>query len=172
MWLMPYPWRPSRQGWIRPWATWSSCAPLCSLQGSWTTWPSEVPSNSKDSMILWSFSTHTGSCPNDWGITIRTTQKETCCDRMHSFIKELMTVGVFCFKRDVFVTCKTQHFWRKPCCQQHSPETHFWLNDTGLPYSNLIKTTTESSSVFLQKNGKKKKENKLNLNCPTCYSTN
>jgi len=27
----------------------------CSLQGSWTTWTSEVPSNYKDSMILWSF---------------------------------------------------------------------------------------------------------------------
>jgi len=26
----------------------------CSLQGSWTRWPSEVPSNSKDSMIVWS----------------------------------------------------------------------------------------------------------------------
>jgi len=24
----------------------------CSLQGSWTGWPSEVPSNSKDSVIL------------------------------------------------------------------------------------------------------------------------
>jgi len=26
----------------------------CSLQGSWTRWPSEVPSNSRDSMIPWS----------------------------------------------------------------------------------------------------------------------
>ena len=24
----------------------------CSLQGSWTRWPSEVPTNSKDSVIL------------------------------------------------------------------------------------------------------------------------
>jgi len=35
----------------------SACPPLlpphpCSLQGNWTRWPSEVPSNSKDSMIL------------------------------------------------------------------------------------------------------------------------
>ena len=28
----------------------------CSLQGSWTRWPLKVPSNSKDSMILWSLS--------------------------------------------------------------------------------------------------------------------
>jgi len=25
IWLMPQPWRLSRWGWIRPWATWSSC---------------------------------------------------------------------------------------------------------------------------------------------------
>ena len=25
---------------------------LCALQGSWTRWPSEIPSNSKGSMIL------------------------------------------------------------------------------------------------------------------------
>ena len=25
MWLMPHPWRFSRWGWIRPWATWSGC---------------------------------------------------------------------------------------------------------------------------------------------------
>jgi len=48
--LMPHPWRLSRWGRIRPWATWSNCG---SLQGSWTRWPSDVPSNSKGSMILW-----------------------------------------------------------------------------------------------------------------------
>ena len=37
---------------IRPWATWSSCACPCSLQGSWTKWLLKIPSNSKDSMIL------------------------------------------------------------------------------------------------------------------------
>jgi len=26
LWLMPRPWRLSRRGWIRPWATWSSCS--------------------------------------------------------------------------------------------------------------------------------------------------
>ena len=25
MWLIPHPWRLSRQGWIRPWASWYSC---------------------------------------------------------------------------------------------------------------------------------------------------
>ena len=39
--------------WIKPWATWFSCACLCWLQENWTRWPLKVPSNSKDSMILW-----------------------------------------------------------------------------------------------------------------------
>ena len=39
--------------WIRPWATCFSCAYPCSLEGSWTRWPLKVPSNSKDSVILW-----------------------------------------------------------------------------------------------------------------------
>ena len=50
--LMPCPWRLSRQGWIRPWATCSSCACLCSLRESWTRWSLKVPSNSEDSTIL------------------------------------------------------------------------------------------------------------------------
>ena len=36
------PWGLSRQGWIRPWATLSSCACPCSFQGSWTRWPLKV----------------------------------------------------------------------------------------------------------------------------------
>ena len=51
-WML-HPWRLSRWGWIRPWPTRSSCTCPCSLQRSWTRWPSEVPSNSKDSFILW-----------------------------------------------------------------------------------------------------------------------
>jgi len=42
-----------RNCWIKPWATWYSCACPCLLQGSWTRWPLKVPSNSKGSMILW-----------------------------------------------------------------------------------------------------------------------
>ena len=53
MWWMSSPWRLSRSGWTKLWATWSSWGCLCSLQGSWTRWPLKVPSNSNDSMILW-----------------------------------------------------------------------------------------------------------------------
>ena len=53
MWLMLCSWRLLRQGWIRPWATWSSCGCPCSLQGSWNRWPLKNLSNSKGSMILW-----------------------------------------------------------------------------------------------------------------------
>ena len=49
-WLMPHSWRFSRQGWIRPWATCSSCACPHSLQGSWTRWPLKISSDSEDSM--------------------------------------------------------------------------------------------------------------------------
>ena len=54
MWLMPCPRRLWRWGWIRPGATWSSCACPCSLQGSWTRWPVKVSFKYKCSMILWS----------------------------------------------------------------------------------------------------------------------
>ena len=49
---MPHPWRHSRPGWMWHGAFWSSCACPCSLKESWTRWPTEIPSNSKDSMIL------------------------------------------------------------------------------------------------------------------------
>jgi len=52
--LMPCPWRLSRQGWIRPWATCSSCACLCSLQERWTRWSLKAPSKSLDTMVLFS----------------------------------------------------------------------------------------------------------------------
>jgi len=45
MWLMPCPWRLPWWGWIRSWVTWSSCACLCSLQGSWTRWQREGKKN-------------------------------------------------------------------------------------------------------------------------------
>ena len=48
MWWMYHPCRLSRWGWIRPWATWSPCL----LMGRWMRWPLNVPSISKDSMIL------------------------------------------------------------------------------------------------------------------------
>lgn len=48
---MPHPWRSSRQGWIKPSASWFSCACPSSLQGSWNRWPLKFPSNSKDSVI-------------------------------------------------------------------------------------------------------------------------
>ena len=35
-------------------STWWSCRCPCSVQGSWTWWPVRVPSNSTDSVILWS----------------------------------------------------------------------------------------------------------------------
>ena len=52
LWLKPCPWRLSRPGWIKPWATWSSCGvPVhCRVVGS--DGHLKVPSNSKDSMIL------------------------------------------------------------------------------------------------------------------------
>jgi len=53
MWWMSHPWRHSRSGWTRHWATSSSCRCPCSLQGSWTRWPLRVLSNSNDPMILW-----------------------------------------------------------------------------------------------------------------------
>jgi len=43
----------SRSDWTGLWATWLSCRCLCSLHSNWTRWPSEVPSNSNNSMILW-----------------------------------------------------------------------------------------------------------------------
>ena len=45
--------RHPRHGWIRSWATWCNCRCPCSLQGSGTRWSLMVPSNSKDSTILW-----------------------------------------------------------------------------------------------------------------------
>ena len=53
MWLMLRPWRVSRRVWIKPWATWFSCACPWSLKGNWTIWPLKVPSSSKYSVILW-----------------------------------------------------------------------------------------------------------------------
>lgn len=47
------PWRLPRWGWIKPWATRSSCGCLCSTNGSWIRWSSDGPSNSMDSMIPW-----------------------------------------------------------------------------------------------------------------------
>jgi len=52
MWWMPHSWRLSGWGWIKSWATWSSCAHPCPLQGSWTRWPLVAPSSTEDSMIL------------------------------------------------------------------------------------------------------------------------
>ena len=34
------------------WATWSSCACPCSLQESWTSWSSKIPSSTSDCVIL------------------------------------------------------------------------------------------------------------------------
>jgi len=51
MWRMPCPWRHSRSGWTKTWATCPSCRCSCSLQGSWTGGPLRVLSNSNDSMI-------------------------------------------------------------------------------------------------------------------------
>jgi len=52
MWWLCHPWL-LRPGWIRLWASWPSCGWPCLLQRSWTWWPLKVPSNSKDSVILW-----------------------------------------------------------------------------------------------------------------------
>jgi len=51
VWLVLHPWRLSRQGWTRLWATWWSCGCPCSLQGSCRGWPIKVPAISKHSMI-------------------------------------------------------------------------------------------------------------------------
>jgi len=48
-WMTPHPWRFSRRGPGQP----DLAVVSRSLQGSWSRWPSEVPSNCKDSMILW-----------------------------------------------------------------------------------------------------------------------
>jgi len=52
MWWMLRPWRLTRPGWTRLWATWSSCGWPCTLQGSWTRWHLKVFSNPEDSMFL------------------------------------------------------------------------------------------------------------------------
>ena len=52
-WWMPHPWRHSKPGWSRLWATWCSCRCPYSLQGSWTRWPLMIPSNINDSIIPW-----------------------------------------------------------------------------------------------------------------------
>lgn len=44
--------RLTRQGWIRPWATWPTGRCPWSSQGSLTGWSLNVPYNSEDSMIL------------------------------------------------------------------------------------------------------------------------
>ena len=63
MWLMLHPWRLSRWGWISLWARCSSCGCLCSLQGKWSSWPSEAPFNSKNSMVLWLYVSAIKSSP-------------------------------------------------------------------------------------------------------------
>ena len=50
---MPHPRSHPSSGWTGLWAVWWSCRCPCSLQGSWTRWPLNVPSNSNDSMRLW-----------------------------------------------------------------------------------------------------------------------
>ena len=67
MWLMSHPWRLARQGWIKPWATWSSCASPCSLHGNWTRWSLEVWSL----RILWkTYFTYNYSILQKWEIKI------------------------------------------------------------------------------------------------------
>jgi len=53
MWWILCLWRHSRSGWTVFLAPSASCRFPCSLQGSWTGGPVKVPSNLKNSMILW-----------------------------------------------------------------------------------------------------------------------
>ena len=50
---MPPPWKHSRPGWKRFWATWSGGRCPCSWQRSWNWMICKVPSNPKRSMMLW-----------------------------------------------------------------------------------------------------------------------
>ena len=50
-WWLPHPWRHSGSGWMGIWSPWCTCRCPWSLQGSWTSWPWKVTSNSKDSVI-------------------------------------------------------------------------------------------------------------------------
>ena len=60
-WLMPHPWKCSRPGWSRLWATWSSWRCPCSLQGGWAKRPLKVPSTPNRSVIS-SFSSFDPAC--------------------------------------------------------------------------------------------------------------
>ena len=102
---MSHPWVLSRWGCIRPWATCSSYACPCSLQGSWTGWPLKVLSNSKDSMIL---------CSCDWivvGIFFEWEVKTHSCrvEKWHkSGISGSSALGeVWCFWK----TCLMKYIW-------------------------------------------------------------
>ena len=54
---MPCPWRCSRPGWMGPWTAWSSIRYggwwPCLQQAGWSVMILEVPSNPRQSMILW-----------------------------------------------------------------------------------------------------------------------
>ena len=50
---MPHPLMCSMPGWSALWATWSSGRCPCPWQEGWTRWSLKVPSNPKQSMILW-----------------------------------------------------------------------------------------------------------------------
>jgi len=56
LWML-HPWRCSRPGWMRPWATWSSTRSggwwPCLWQGDWNLLILGDPSNQSHSMILW-----------------------------------------------------------------------------------------------------------------------
>ena len=60
LWL-PSPWKCSRPGWMRLWATWSGGSCPCPWQGGWNEIIFKVPSKPNNSVFLWFL-----CCPVAW----------------------------------------------------------------------------------------------------------
>ena len=107
--LMPHPWKHSRSGWMRLWATWSDWRCPCSFQAGWTRWPLKVPSNPTHSMILWpflycfwSFNAHTGP---SWKIVVSSSLHPGLCAYMFIFIINGRSLRITTWRRAQSLVC-------------------------------------------------------------------